>query len=245
MAAAEGPAGSSVDCGPPHAATDSAAASAGAAVLQRKRGLLAMMSSSRNWRRTARPWPGQTRGRVASRRECRRGPRLLRENGGRGGMGRNGAARPMLLMIDNYDSFTFNLVQYCRAGRRGRGGAQDALTWRRSRAARRAHRDFPGPCTQRGRSALEVIERTGRDHADLASAWAPGTWARPMAGAWCARGRSCTARHRRSGTPERCVRGLPDASRPRDTIPGGGAGQPAGLPRGHGWAMATTAAARR
>ena len=32
MPAAEGPAGSSVDCGPPHAATDSAAASAGAAV---------------------------------------------------------------------------------------------------------------------------------------------------------------------------------------------------------------------
>ena len=60
----------------------------------------------------------------------------------------------MLLMIDNYDSFTYNLVQYLRAGAEVKVVRNDALTWRRSGAGARAHRDLARPVHARTRPAF-------------------------------------------------------------------------------------------
>ena len=70
----------------------------------------------------------------------------------------------MLLMIDNYDSFTYNLVQYLQAlGAEVRVERNDALTVEQiERLAPERIVVSPGPCTpdQAGVS-LQVIERLG------------------------------------------------------------------------------------
>ena len=61
----------------------------------------------------------------------------------------------MLLMIDNYDSFTYNLVQYLgELGEDVRVVRNDAITRRRDRrAAPDAHRHLAGPVQRRTRRA--------------------------------------------------------------------------------------------
>ena len=70
----------------------------------------------------------------------------------------------MLLMIDNYDSFTFNLVQYLQAlGAEVRVERNDALTV--DEIAKLAPERIvisPGPCTPNEAGvSLEIIERLG------------------------------------------------------------------------------------
>src|SRR5690606_34167681 len=72
--------------------------------------------------------------------------------------------RPVLLMIDNYDSFTFNLVQYLQVlGAEVEVVRNDALTV--DDIARRAPSHIvisPGPCTPNEAGvSIEVIERLG------------------------------------------------------------------------------------
>ena len=71
----------------------------------------------------------------------------------------------MLLMIDNYDSFTYNLVQYLQAlGAEVRVERNDALTVNQIAAlAPQRIVISPGPCTPNEAGvSLEVIERLGR-----------------------------------------------------------------------------------
>ncbi len=70
----------------------------------------------------------------------------------------------MLLMIDNYDSFTFNLVQYLQAlGAEVRVERNDALTVAQIEAlAPERIVISPGPCTPKEAGvSVEVIERLG------------------------------------------------------------------------------------
>ncbi|HPA02173.1 MAG TPA: aminodeoxychorismate/anthranilate synthase component II [Chiayiivirga sp.] len=70
----------------------------------------------------------------------------------------------MLLMIDNYDSFTFNLVQYLQVlGAEVRVERNDALTVDQIRALSPSHIVIsPGPCTPNEAGvSLEMIERLG------------------------------------------------------------------------------------
>ena len=70
----------------------------------------------------------------------------------------------MLLMIDNYDSFTFNLVQYLQMlGAEVRVERNDALTVEQIRALSPSHIVIsPGPCTPNEAGvSLEMIERLG------------------------------------------------------------------------------------
>ncbi|HMN35740.1 MAG: aminodeoxychorismate/anthranilate synthase component II [Chiayiivirga sp.] len=70
----------------------------------------------------------------------------------------------MLLMIDNYDSFTFNLVQYFQMlGAEVRVERNDALTVDEIRALAPSHIVIsPGPCTPNEAGvSLEMIERLG------------------------------------------------------------------------------------
>jgi anthranilate synthase component 2 len=72
--------------------------------------------------------------------------------------------RAMLLMIDNYDSFTFNLVQYFQMlGAEVRVERNDALTVDEIRALAPSHIVIsPGPCTPNEAGvSLEMIERLG------------------------------------------------------------------------------------
>ncbi len=71
----------------------------------------------------------------------------------------------MLLMIDNYDSFTYNLVQYLQAlGADVRVERNDALTVDQiEKLAPERIVVSPGPCTPNEAGvSLEVIERLGR-----------------------------------------------------------------------------------
>ncbi len=70
----------------------------------------------------------------------------------------------MVLMIDNYDSFTFNLVQYLQMlGAQVRVERNDALTVDGIRALAPSHIVIsPGPCTPNEAGvSLEMIERLG------------------------------------------------------------------------------------
>ncbi len=70
----------------------------------------------------------------------------------------------MLLMIDNYDSFTFNLVQYFQMlGAEVRVERNDALTVDEIRALAPSHIVIsPGPCTPNEAGvSLEMIARLG------------------------------------------------------------------------------------
>jgi len=70
----------------------------------------------------------------------------------------------MLLMIDNYDSFTFNLVQYFQMlGAQVRVERNDALTVDEIRALAPSHIVIsPGPCTPNEAGvSLEMIARLG------------------------------------------------------------------------------------
>ena len=70
----------------------------------------------------------------------------------------------MLLMIDNYDSFTFNLVQYLQAlGAEVRVVRNDAMTVEQIQAlAPQRIVISPGPCTPNEAGvSLQVIERLG------------------------------------------------------------------------------------
>jgi len=70
----------------------------------------------------------------------------------------------MILMIDNYDSFTWNLVQYLQAlGAEVRVERNDALTVEQiERLGPERIVISPGPCTPNGAGvSLQVIERLG------------------------------------------------------------------------------------
>ena len=72
----------------------------------------------------------------------------------------------MLLMIDNYDSFTYNLVQYLQAlGAEVRVERNDALSVDQiEKLAPERIVVSPGPCTPNEAGvSLEVIERLGRN----------------------------------------------------------------------------------
>ena len=130
----------------------------------------------------------------------------------------------MILVIDNYDSFTYNLVQYL-----GELGADDARSSRNDAITvdeivalapeRIVISPGPGNPDQAGIS-LEVIRRLRSDHArSSACASATRRSARRSAARWCARRRRCTARPRAIRHDGRGVfAGLAEpASRPRAT----------------------------
>ena len=106
----------------------------------------------------------------------------------------------MLLMIDNYDSFTYNLVQYLgELGQEVEVYRNDEITLDGDRRARaRAHRDLARAVhAQRGRrvgAADPALRRPDPD--SRASASATRASARPSAAASCTRRSSCTARPR-------------------------------------------------
>ena len=110
----------------------------------------------------------------------------------------------MILLIDNYDSFTFNLVHYLG------GLGADVAVHRNDKIARR--RDVlapepeaivlsPGPCTPNEAGiCLDLIERLRRPCRSSASASAIRRSARRSAARWCARRSRCTASSPRSAT---------------------------------------------
>jgi len=72
----------------------------------------------------------------------------------------------MLLMIDNYDSFTYNLVQYFgELGAEVRVWRNDAISVAEVEALKPSHIVLsPGPCTPNEAGiCLELIERLGRN----------------------------------------------------------------------------------
>jgi anthranilate synthase component II len=120
----------------------------------------------------------------------------------------------MLLMIDNYDSFTFNLVQYFgELGEDVRVVRNDEIT---SPASRRCSRSSwcsrPAPARRpRRASASRPSATSPASCRSWACAWATRPSARRWAGASCARRCRCTARPARSRTDGRGVyRGLPE-----------------------------------
>ena len=113
----------------------------------------------------------------------------------------------MLLMIDNYDSFTYNLVQYLgELGEEVKVVRNDEMTVDEIEAPRaRAHRDLARPVhAQRGRRLARRSSTASRAACrSSASASATRRSARPSAARSCTRRRSCTARSRASTTTAR------------------------------------------
>jgi anthranilate synthase component 2 len=113
----------------------------------------------------------------------------------------------MLLMIDNYDSFTYNLVQYLQSlGAEVRVERNDAMTV--GEIARLAPQRIvisPGPCTPNEAGvSLGVIERAGCDTPDPRRLpRAPGMGQVYGGNVIRAKGASCMARPRRSAMKAR------------------------------------------
>ena len=99
----------------------------------------------------------------------------------------------MLLMIDNYDSFTYNLVQYFgELGEEVRVVRNDAITSKRDRGAGPARIVIsPGPARP-NEAGISVPLRSGSSPARaqfLACAWGIRRSARPSAAGSCTRSR--------------------------------------------------------
>ena len=95
----------------------------------------------------------------------------------------------MLLMIDNYDSFTYNLVQYLsELGEDVRVFRNDALSCADIESLAPARIVIsPGPCTpSEAGISLEVIRHFGGASRSSACAWDTRASARPSAARWCA-----------------------------------------------------------
>ena len=105
----------------------------------------------------------------------------------------------MLLMIDNYDSFTYNLVQYFgELGAEVRVERNDAITVAEIEKLAPSHIVIsPGPCTpdQAGIS-LDVFDRLAGKGPILGVCLGHQSLGQPFAARWCGPGRSCMARPR-------------------------------------------------
>ncbi len=105
----------------------------------------------------------------------------------------------MILMIDNYDSFTYNLVQYL-----GELGAEvetvrnDAVTVDEIEKMKPEGIVIsPGPCTPNEAGiCLDVVRNLGSRFPILGCAWATSASARLSAPGWSGPSGSCTARPR-------------------------------------------------
>lgn len=110
----------------------------------------------------------------------------------------------MLLMIDNYDSFTYNLVQYFgELGEDVRVARNDQITLEEI-AALNPDRICvsPGPSSPAEAGiSVPVIQAYAGKKPILACAWAIRRSARLSAATSCAPSRSCTARPSASRTP--------------------------------------------
>ena len=104
----------------------------------------------------------------------------------------------MLLMIDNYDSFTYNVVQYL-----GELGAEVHVVRNDEIAVEEIEAlapekivISPGPCTpnEAGISMAVIRAATRASCPCSVSASVTRASARCLAARWCARARSCTAR---------------------------------------------------
>lgn len=98
----------------------------------------------------------------------------------------------MLLMIDNYDSFTYNVVQYLgELGAEVKVVRNDELTVAEIEALNPERIVVsPGPCTPTEAGvSIEAIKHFAGKLPILGSAWATSPLARPLAATWCARGR--------------------------------------------------------
>ena len=105
----------------------------------------------------------------------------------------------MLLLIDNYDSFTYNLYQYlCELGAEVEVIRNDKTTIEDIEAMQpEGIVVSPGPCTPREAGiSNDVIRHFGRSCPCWACAWATSASATPTAQRWTAPARSATARPR-------------------------------------------------
>ena len=106
----------------------------------------------------------------------------------------------MLLMIDNYDSFTYNLVQYfAELGAEVEVRRNDQLTIADIEKLNPAQIVIsPGPCTPNEAGvSLEVINHFAGKNPYWVSAWVIRRLARRLAAKWCMRGKSCMAKPHR------------------------------------------------
>ena len=118
----------------------------------------------------------------------------------------------MIVVIDNYDSFTYNLVQYLgELGAVVRVMRNDAVTVDDVRAAK-PDRIVISPGPGRPEAAgitMAAIGQLGQTIPILGCASATRRLGRYSAGRWCGRPCRCTARRRRSSTTGTvCSRGL-------------------------------------
>ena len=106
----------------------------------------------------------------------------------------------MLLMIDNYDSFTFNLVQYLgELGQEVKVVRNDALSVSDIRAlAPERIMISPGPGTPNDAGvSLDVLRHLGGQIPIFGVCLGHQAIGQVYGGMWCVPAGSCTARHRR------------------------------------------------